>query len=198
MYTKFGKRLLDILLSLILIPLIIILVIIVGIAIKLDDSGPIFYRAVRRGQFNTRFRIFKFRTMKVNAPDIRNTDNSTYNSDNDPRVTRIGKLLRKTSIDELPQIFNVFLGNMSFIGPRPNMATKPDNELSNLELQRLQVKPGITGYNQAYYRNSVDMQEKIKNDVYYTENLTLKLDFKILLKTVVSVIKKDNINNEGY
>lgn len=198
MYTKFGKRLLDILFSAILIPFIMILVIIVGIAIKLDDNGPIFYRAERRGQFNTRFRIFKFRTMKVNAPDVRNSDNSTYNSENDPRVTRIGRLLRKTSIDELPQIFNVFLGDMSFIGPRPNMATKLDNELSNLELRRLEVKPGITGYNQAYYRNSVDMQEKIKNDVYYKENMSFIFDCKILLKTIVSVIKKDNINNEGY
>src|SRR5699024_5161426 len=118
MYHKF-KRLLDIFFSLLLIPLFIPILIIVGILIYKEDKGPLFYNAKRLGKDGNVFRMFKFRSMKVNAPDIRNDDGSTFNSEKDKRLTKIGGFIRKTSIDELPQIFNVLIGNMSFVGPRP-------------------------------------------------------------------------------
>ena len=123
--------------------------------------------------------MFKFRTMIVNAPDIRLSDGSTYNGDDDPRITRVGRFLRKTSIDELPQILNVLLGDMSFIGPRPDPVDWLD-KYSEKEKIILSVRPGITGYNQAYYRNSADGAMKLKNDVYYAENISFSLDLSLI------------------
>lgn len=102
--------------------------------------------------------------------------------------------MRKTSIDEFPQFLNVLKGDMSVIGPRPNLPTVPFGELSELEQRRLAIRPGITGYNQAYYRNSVSAIEKYKNDVFYVDNLTLLMDVRVLLHTVISVLKRENIN----
>ncbi|GAA6465817.1 hypothetical protein K220099C10_16630 [Bacteroides thetaiotaomicron] len=137
--------------------------------------------------------MFKFRTMIVNAPDIRLSDGSTYNGDDDPRITRVGRFLRKTSIDELPQILNVLLGDMSFIGPRPDPVDWLD-KYSEKEKIILSVRPGITGYNQAYYRNSADGAMKLKNDVYYAENISFSLDMKIFFKTIKTVLLHENIN----
>jgi len=130
--------------------------------------------------------------MIVDAPDIRLPDGSTYNAEDDPRVTKIGKFLRKTSIDELPQIFNVLQGEMSFIGPRPDPVDWL-NKYTEEEKVFLTVKPGITGYNQAYFRNSVDANTKIKNDIFYAENISFILDLKILLKTLQTVFSRQNI-----
>jgi len=130
--------------------------------------------------------------MIVDAPDIRLPDGSTYNAEDDPRVTKIGKFLRKTSIDELPQIFNVLKGEMSFIGPRPDPVDWL-NKYTEEEKVFLTVKPGITGYNQAYFRNSVDANTKIKNDIFYAENISFILDLKILLKTLQTVFSRQNI-----
>lgn len=115
-YKKFGKRILDILLSVLLLPLLLLVAIPVGIAIKLDDGGTIFFKGKRLGKNMKIFKMYKFRTMKENAPDIRNKDGSTYNSEKDPRLTKIGGFLRKTSIDELPQILNVLEGDSGIIG----------------------------------------------------------------------------------
>ena len=136
--------------------------------------------------------MYKFRSMKVNAPDIRLADGSTYNGKDDPRVTKVGRFIRETSIDELPQIFNILLGQMSFIGPRPD---PPDwmERYPEESLRFLNVKPGITGYSQAYYRNSADSMEKIWNDVYYADNISLALDIKIIFKTIAVVFKRENI-----
>jgi len=131
--------------------------------------------------------------MIVDAPDIRLPDGSTYNAEDDPRVTKIGKFLRKTSIDELPQIFNVLKGEMSFIGPRPDPVDWL-NKYTEEEKVFLTVKPGITGYNQAYFRNSVDANTKIKNDIFYAENISFILDLKILLKTLQTVFSRQNIH----
>jgi len=120
-------------------------------------------------------------------------DGSTYNAEDDPRVTKIGKFLRKTSIDELPQIFNVLKGEMSFIGPRPDPVDWL-NKYTEEEKVFLTVKPGITGYNQAYFRNSVDANTKIKNDIFYAENISFILDLKILLKTLQTVFSRQNIH----
>lgn len=194
MYKHFGKRAIDIIIGLCAFPFVLLLIIICGPIIYFTDKGPIFYNAKRVGKDGEIFTMYKFRSMRVNAPDIRNEDGSTFSSDNDPRVTRIGKIMRKTSIDEFPQFFNVLKGDMSVIGPRPNLPTVPFNELSELEQRRLAVRPGITGYNQAYYRNSVSAIEKYKNDVFYVDNLTFLMDVRVLLHTVISILKRENIN----
>lgn len=194
MYKYVFKRWIDIIISLLAMPFFIPILIIVAPLIWIDDPGPVFYNAPRLGYKGKVFKMYKFRSMKVNAPDIRNADGSTYNGDNDPRVTRIGRILRKTSVDEIPQFLNVLKGDMSLIGPRPNLPSVPFNKLPKIEKQRLLVRPGITGYNQAYYRNSVSADEKFKNDVYYVRNLNFSLDIKILVQTVKSVLKKENIN----
>ena len=194
MYKHFGKRAIDIIIGLCAFPFVLLIIIICGPIIYFTDKGPIFYNAKRVGKNGKIFTMYKFRSMRVNAPDIRNADGSTYSSDNDPRVTRIGKIMRKTSIDEFPQFLNVLKGDMSVIGPRPNLPTVPFGELSELEQRRLAIRPGITGYNQAYYRNSVSAIEKYKNDVFYVDNLTLLMDVRVLLHTVISVLKRENIN----
>lgn len=194
MYKRFGKRLVDIIIGLFALPVVFLFLIICGPIIYFRDKGPIFYNAKRVGKNGKIFTMYKFRSMRVNAPDIRNADGSTYSSDNDLRVTRIGKIMRKTSIDEFPQFLNVLKGDMSVIGPRPNLPTVPFGELSELEQRRLAIRPGITGYNQAYYRNSVSAIEKYKNDVFYVDNLTLLMDVRVLLHTVISVLKRENIN----
>lgn len=188
---KFFKRLFDLILSIVALPFLLIITIFVGIAIKCEDGGPVFYCGKRIGRNGKIFRMVKFRSMRVNAPDIRLRDGSTYNGDDDPRVTKVGKFLRVTSIDELPQIFNVFVGQMSLIGPRPDPEDWLD-KYSEEERVFLTVRPGITGYSQAYFRNQADGKEKIKNDVYYAKHCSFELDIKIFFKTIAVVVKREN------
>ncbi len=192
MYKLYIKPFLDLFVALLILPIVILCLIIVSPLIYIYDRGPIFYNAKRIGKNGKPFKMFKFRTMIVDAPDIRLPDGSTYNAEDDPRVTKIGKFLRKTSIDELPQIFNVLQGEMSFIGPRPDPVDWL-NKYTEEEKVFLTVKPGITGYNQAYFRNSVDANTKIKNDIFYAENISFILDLKILLKTLQTVFSRQNI-----
>lgn len=191
----FIKRTFDILLSLLLIIPVFIIIIISGILIKLEDGGTIFYNTERIGKYGKIFRMYKLRTMKENSPDIRLKDGSTYNSDNDPRLTKFGRIARKTSIDELPQIINVLKGDMSFIGPRPDTPAYLD-KYTNDELIILTVRPGITGYNQAINRNSVLTKEKLRNDIHYVKNLSISLDIKILFMTFVTVLFRKNVNRD--
>ena len=193
MYKKFGKRALDILLSLIALPFVLLVIVIMAPFIYLEDRGPVFYNATRRGMNGKNFKMFKLRSMYVNSPNLRNADGSTFNSDKDPRVPKIGRYMRKTSVDELPQILNVLIGDMSFIGPRPTLATTPYEQLPEINKRRLAVRPGITGYAQAYYRNSITQQEKFQHDCYYAENISFAMDVKVLLQTVKSVLKRENI-----
>lgn len=192
MYKKIIKRVLDIVFSLLLLPFVIVVLIIMGLIIYFNDKGPIFYNAPRLGYKGKTFKMYKLRSMKVDAPDIRNEDGSTFNSENDPRVTTIGKLIRKTSVDELPQLFNVLKGDMSFVGPRPDLP-ESINFYEEYELNRLEVLPGITGYSQAFVRNSVSWKERIKNDLYYTENIAFSLDYRIIIQTIKTVFNKKNI-----
>ena len=192
MYKKIIKRGLDIVFSLLLLPFVIVVLIIMGPIIYFNDKGPIFYNALRLGFKGKTFKMYKLRSMKVDAPDIRNEDGSTFNSENDPRVTSIGEFIRKTSIDELPQIFNVLKGDMSFVGPRPDLP-ESIKLYDECELNRLDVLPGITGYSQAFVRNSVLWKERIKKDLYYTENISLILDIKIIIRTIKTVLFKANI-----
>lgn len=196
MYKHFLKRVLDVLISIIALPFLGIICLVVIPIIKLDDHGSAFYTSDRIGKNCKGFKMIKFRSMKVNAPDIRTKDNETYNSEDDPRLTRIGKILRKLSIDETPQIINVLKGDMSIIGPRPNLNDKPLDKLSEIEIQRLEVRPGITGYNQAYFRNSIPMSKKFENDVYYVKNLCFVLDLKVLIQTVKVILKRENVYND--
>lgn len=192
MYKRFIKRFLDIVISIIALPFFFILLVILIPIIYFSDKGSVFYNAPRLGKNGKVFKMYKFRTMKMNAPDIRNEDGSTFNAENDPRLTRIGKLLRKTSVDEIPQLLNVFIGNMSLIGPRPDL---PEHEklYEPREKRKLEVRPGITGLNQAYYRNAIPWKERIAHDIEYIDKLTFNLDFKIFLKTILVIIKRDNV-----
>lgn len=192
LYRKFIKRLLDFVFALILMPFFLILIFFIGIAIKLDDKGPIFYNGERLGKHGKTFKMIKFRSMKVNSPDWRLEDGSTFNSEDDPRQTRVGKFLRKTSLDEIPQLLNIIKGDMSFIGPRPD-------PIDSLEIYSeedkilLEVHPGITGYNQVYYRNSATIREKIANDVYYSKNISFTMDIKIFFATILIIFTRKNI-----
>lgn len=192
LYKKHIKRLLDILLSLAAMPFLGLFFAVVAPAIKYSDHGPIFYNAPRLGYKGKTFKMFKFRSMAVNAPDIRLVDGSTYNGDDDPRQTRIGRLLRKTSLDEMPQVLNVLLGDMSIVGPRPDLPEHIKQYVGD-EFEKLNVRPGMTGYNQAYFRNTIEWKERLKNDVYYARNLGFMLDVKIFLHTVYSVLCWKNV-----
>lgn len=189
-YKSFFKRPLDILIALIALPFFLILFIPIAIIIKLNDGGPILYCAERLGKNMVPFMMFKFRSMKVNAPDIRLSDGSTFSSKTDSRVTKIGKILRETSLDEIPQILNVLLGHMSIIGPRPDV--KSDEPYPEEYRSFLSIRPGITGYNQAYFRNETNRLEKMKNDKYYADHLSFLMDCKVFFKTIAVVIQRKN------
>ena len=161
---RFVKRTFDIVCSLILMIPIGLVIAVSTVFIKAEDGGSVFYMADRIGQFGKIFKMYKLRSMKENSPDIRLADGSTYNGDDDPRVTKFGKFARKTSIDELPQVINILKGEMSFIGPRPDTPMYLD-KYTEEEKIILTVRPGVTGYNQAINRNSVLTKEKLKNDV---------------------------------
>ena len=176
----------------------IIILLIFGPIIYFSDKGPIFYNGKRIGQYGKPFKMYKFRSMMVDAPDLRLSDGSTYNGEDDPRVTKIGKFMRKTSLDELPQILNILNGTMSFIGPRPD-TLQSAHQYPEEEKYYLQVKPGITGYSQAYYRNSVDGKTKAINDMYYAQNVSFLFDLKILFKTIETVLlRKGTYKSEDF
>ena len=196
MYQHFFKRLFDIIGSIVLLPFVLLEIVIMAPFIWLTDKGPVFYNATRAGKNYKPYKMFKLRSMYVNSPDLKNPDGSTYNSDDDPRVTPIGRIMRKTSLDEFPQMLNVLFGHMSFVGPRPKL-WKEGKQLEEMDENRrksFSVKPGVTGYAQAYYRNSITQDEKFKWDAYYADHLTLWMDVKILFQTFWSVIARKNVN----
>lgn len=201
MYKLIIKRLLDIIISLSMLPILILLSIPIAIFIKMEDGGPIFYCSERIGKDMKIFKMYKFRSMKVNAPNILNKDGSTFNSKNDPRVTRIGKFLRETSLDEVPQIINVLKGEMSIIGPRASLAEALPSYKDD-EKDKMLVRPGITGYTQAYFRNNLSVREKRLKDAWYANNVSFMLDMKIFFKTIVTVLKRkglytNNLNSQN-
>lgn len=198
MYQYFLKRVFDIIGALFLLPFVLLEIIILAPFIWLTDKGPVFYNAKRAGKDYKPFKMFKLRSMYVNSPDLKNPDGSTFNSDNDPRVTPIGRFLRKTSLDEVPQFLNILLGDMSFIGPRPKLYEGDEvyKGFSDEYKKSFEVKPGVTGYAQAYYRNSITQDEKFHWDAYYADNFSFWMDVKIIWQTVISVIARKNINTE--
>ncbi len=191
MYRVFIKRVLDFVFAVLALPFVLLVTLLISPLLYLEDRGPVFYISKRIGRNGELFNMVKFRSMKVNAPDIRLEDGSTFNSEDDPRVTKVGKILRSTSLDEIPQILNIITGKMSFIGPRPDPPDCLEKYPDNVKVFLI-VRPGITGYNQAYFRNSVDSNQKINNDVYYVKNISLIGDIKILVKTVETVLSRRN------
>jgi lipopolysaccharide/colanic/teichoic acid biosynthesis glycosyltransferase len=196
MLYSFFKRLFDIVLSLLAMPFVLLIVLIFSPIIYFTDRGPVFYNAPRLGRNGRIFKMYKLRSMKMNSPNILNADGSTYNGEDDPRVTKVGRFIRKTSIDEFPQFLNVLKGDMSIVGPRAHLtnAYRGYAFLDEKRKKRLDVRPGITGYSQAYYRNSTTCEEKIANDIYYAKNESFLFDLKIVFRTVRTVLFRENIN----
>lgn len=198
MCQSFFKPIIDFCGALIMLPFVLLVIMVFGPIIYFTDRGPIFYNALRAGKDYKPFKMFKLRSMYVNSPDLKNPDGSTFNSDDDPRVTPIGRFLRKTSLDEFPQFLNVLTGDMSFVGPRPKLWSsdvKVEEWPEDYQNSFL-VKPGITGYAQAYYRNSITQDEKFHWDAYYAKHISLWMDLRIIFQTIYSVIGKKNINTE--
>jgi lipopolysaccharide/colanic/teichoic acid biosynthesis glycosyltransferase len=168
----------------------------IAVAIKLSSRGPILFRQERIGWQGRRFRIIKFRSMIHNAPYVRNPDGSAYSADTDLRVTRLGRILRRTSLDELPQLWNVVRGEMSLIGPRPELA---EGVLSYrpADFRRLNVRPGMTGWAVVHGRNDVPINKRRELDTWYADHASFLLDWKILCKTIATVAVRDGINLTG-
>ncbi len=182
----FVKRVLDILISgaalIILSPLFLI----IAVAVKLSSPGPALFRQSRLGKNGTPYLINKFRTMGDKAPDLMNADGSAFTGSGDPRVTKIGKILRKTSLDELPQLINVFVGDMSLVGPRPDLESQLSLYEPN-EHRKLLMKPGMTGWPMVLGRNSLTWKRRKELDIYYIEHFSLWFDFIILARTIPAV-----------
>ncbi len=193
MYYKI-KNILDILFSLILIILLMPLFIIISFLIYLDTKRPILFLQDRIGKDGKVFKMIKFRTMFIGAEKM-----GIYEFKNDKRVTKVGKFLRLTSLDEIPQLFNILKGEMSFIGPRPVLTYHPFKyeEYTEMQKKRFLVKPGITGLAQINGRKEIDWNKRFEYDIFYVDNLKLLLDFKILILTFKNVLlTKNNLNTE--
>ncbi len=194
----FIKRLADIFGSICGIIVFSPLLLIISLLIKITSPGPVFFLQERLGKNGRPFRIIKFRTMVVNAEKI--GDGLSVRSDYDPRITKIGHWLRKSSLDEIPQIFNVLTGKMSFVGPRPPVAYHPYDgyeKYPEWAKKRFEMRPGMTGLSQVTVRNSVSWDERIKIDNTYIEQFNILLDIKILVSTVASVFSAKDIYAKG-
>ena len=192
------KRFIDFIFSIILIIVLIPLFLIIVLLIKLNSKGSVIYIQRRIGKNNTSFSCYKFRTMKTQSkyilkeiliqnPDFKNEFEKTRKLINDPRITDIGKFLRLTSLDELPQIFNVFKGDMSFIGPRPIVKSEIKKYGKNFK-KAFSIKPGISGMWQVSGRNKLSYRQRVKLDVFYAKNISFLLDFKIFMKTLIVIL----------
>lgn len=188
----FLKRAMDITLCLMAMPLILPLLALVAAMIYLDSPGAIMFRQLRTGKGGRRFRMYKFRTMVPNAEELKKTyahlNELTwpdFKITDDPRVTRVGKFLRKTSLDEIPQILNVLKGDMSLVGPRPTSFSPETYRLWHTE--RLEVLPGLTGLWQVSGRSNLDFDQRLKLDIAYIERQSLWLDVQVILRTVGEV-----------
>lgn len=194
MYKKI-KRIMDILFSSIFLLIGAIPLLLVAILVKMDSQGPALFKQERLGVNGTVFKIYKFRSMVL---DAEHQGSGVYSGKTDARVTRIGRILRATSIDELPQIINIFKGEMSFIGPRPALTYHPwtFEEYTEEQKKMFTVRPGVTGWAQVNGRKEVEWPRRIEMNVWYVENESFLLDLKIFLKTIVKVFTNaDNVNS---
>ena len=193
MYVPYIKRVLDIGIGIAAMPVLGVLTVVCGAAIKREDGGPIFYNAPRVGKDGREFTMYKFRSMKVNAPDLVMEDGSTYNAADDPRMTRIGARMRRMSLDEFPQFLNVLNGTMSVVGPRPDLKRETELYRGN-EAEKLLVKPGITGYAAVFGgRNAAAWHDRLALDVWYVHNVSFALDAKIFFKTFGALFSQEGI-----
>ena len=197
MYKHFFKRLIDVILSIIGLILCAIPMLVIAIAIKIDSPGPVLFKQKRIGYKGKVFEIYKFRSMCVGAEQM---GSGVYSGKDDARVTRVGNILRKTSLDELPQFFNTLLGRMSFIGPRPPLTYHPWpwEEYTDEQRRMFDVRPGITGWAQVNGRKGVEWHHRIELNVWYVDHVSLWLDLKILFMTVWKVFTNaDNENTDA-
>lgn len=192
MYKHFFKRVFDFILALILLILAAIPMIIVAICIKVEDGGPVIYKSKRVGKKCKIFNTYKFRSMKVNREELKS------NMTHEQMVTKVGKFIRKTSLDELPQLFNILRGQMSFIGPRPWIPEYYE-WFTDEQKRRANVLPGISGLAQVKGRNGINIFKKIEYDIYYVDHLTLWLDIKLVFETIYQVFKETDaeISEQG-
>lgn len=171
---------------------------IISIIIKLDSKGPVFFKHKRIGKNGKMIGVYKFRSMVINAeeliknftPEQKAEYEKNFKLDNDPRITKVGKILRKTSLDELPQLINILIGNMSIVGPRP-IVTGEIDKYGDQKDKFLSMTPGLTGYWQASGRSDVEYDERIQMELYYIDHCSLWLDIKIIFKTFFAVIKRE-------
>lgn len=201
-YYEITKRVLDVLVALVAIVVLLPVWFVVALVIKLDSDGPVLHRTKRLGIGGSFFTKYKFRTMVPDGelvlqrllesnPELRKEYEANYKIRNDPRVTRFGKILRKTSLDELPQLFNILKGDMSLVGPRDVIPPELEQYYAHCREKFLSVKPGLTGLWQVSGRSKLPYEKRVELDMYYIENRSLWLDLKILLKTIPAVIKGD-------
>ena len=192
------KKSMDLILSFIGLILLIPVFLILAILVKLDSKGPVFYAHTRKGKNRSDIKIYKFRTMYSNSDEIFESFSDeqkeeyykNFKLDNDPRVTKVGDFLRRTSLDEIPQLINVLKGDLSLVGPRP-IVEKEICKYGQYADKLFSVIPGITGYWQSHGRSDTSYDERVKMDMYYIDNKSILLDIKIMFKTVISVIKKE-------
>ena len=193
---KCVKRILDLLFSFFLLLVGALPMLLVGILVRLDSPGPAIFKQVRLGRGGKPFSMYKFRSMAVNSE---HTGSGVYSGRDDPRVTRVGRILRMTSIDELPQLVNILKGDMSFIGPRPPLTYHPwpFEKYTPEQKKRFSVRPGVTGWAQVNGRKTVAWEQRLKYDVEYTEKMSFGFDMKIFWMTIKNVLaRKDNLNTE--
>lgn len=184
------KRLFDFVSSLIGIIITSPIFILVSVAIKLDSKGPVIFKQRRVGYQGRIFEIYKFRSMIVNAENL--GAGIYFEGENDPRFTKVGKFIRKTSLDELPQLLNIIKGDMSIVGPRPLLPVTIE-QMNNYQKRRLEKKPGVTGWAQVNGRNELSMKERIERDIWYIDHYSFWLDIKIIFKTIKVVFRKEGI-----
>ncbi len=193
---RHTKRFLDLLICFVLLPIVVLVVAAGAVAVRLESPGPVFFEQWRTGQHGRRFKIYKFRTMVANAEELKESlahlnilPPPDFKIIDDPRITRTGRFLRKTSLDELPQLLNVLRGEMSLVGPRPTSFAASTYDLWHT--QRLEAVPGITGLWQILGRNRSTFDERLRLDIKYVEEMSLLMDLKILLKTAAVVVRRE-------
>ena len=191
-YEKYIKVPQDVFLAAVALIVLSPVLLVVAILVRVKLGSPVIFKQERAGKNGKPYYMYKFRSMKVNAPNLLNPDGSTFNSATDSRVTKVGKIIRETSIDEIPQILNILKGEMSIIGPRASGYEALENYKED-EMDKMNVVPGITGYTQAYFRNGLSVRDKRLKDAWYAQNVSFALDVKIFFKSILTVLKHENI-----
>lgn len=195
-YARVVKRAVDLALAAAVLPGAAVVVAPAAVAVWLEDGWPVLHVSPRLGRDREPFPMLKLRTMRTGSADVRNADGTTFSSPDDPRTTRVGRVLRRTSIDELPQLLNVLAGQMSLVGPRPSPLGSQSN-FRERDLRRYEVRPGITGLAQVLLRNEGTLAQRLEADVRYVDELSLRLDLWVLRQTVARVLGGRGIHRSG-